>query len=77
VKLKPKVVSILFKNSARTAKNTPHFTITEIHWLTLFKEMIAVYSENHTKLINTKSRVSKSFLKQVVHVVTTDLLNSY
>jgi hypothetical protein len=40
------------KNSVRTAKKTPHFTITKINWLTLFKEVIAVYSENHTKPIN-------------------------
>jgi hypothetical protein len=30
-----------------------HFTITNINWLTLFKEIIAVYTENHTKHINT------------------------
>jgi hypothetical protein len=42
----------MFKNSARTAKKTPHFTITKINWLTLFKEIIAVYSENHMKTIN-------------------------
>jgi hypothetical protein len=40
---------ITFKNSVRTSKRTPHFTITQINWLTLFKEVIAVYSENHTK----------------------------
>jgi hypothetical protein len=28
---------MLFKNSVRTSKRTPHFTITEINWLTLFK----------------------------------------
>jgi hypothetical protein len=39
---------IIFKNSVRTAKKTQHFTITKINWLTLFKEIIAVYSENHT-----------------------------
>jgi hypothetical protein len=44
---------IIFKNSVRTAKKTPHFTITKINWLTLFKEIIAVYGENHTKRINT------------------------
>jgi hypothetical protein len=49
-----KFVQIMFKNSVRTAKKTPHFTITKINWLTLFKEMIAVYTENHTKLINAK-----------------------
>jgi hypothetical protein len=49
-----KLVWIIFKNSLRTSKRTPHFTITKINWLTLFKEMIAVYSENHTRPINTK-----------------------
>jgi hypothetical protein len=43
----------LNKNSVRTAKKTPHFTITKISWLTLFKEVIDVYSENHTKPANT------------------------
>jgi hypothetical protein len=43
----------IFKNSVRTAKKTPHFTITKINWLTLFTEIIATYSENHTKPINT------------------------
>jgi hypothetical protein len=38
---------MLFKNSVRTSKRTPHFTITKINWLTLFKEIIAVYSDNH------------------------------
>jgi hypothetical protein len=37
--LKPKVVYVLFKNSVRTSKRTPHFTITRINWLTLFKEI--------------------------------------
>jgi hypothetical protein len=26
-----------FKNPVRTSKRTPHFTITKINWLTLFK----------------------------------------
>jgi hypothetical protein len=43
----------LFKHSARTAKKTQHFTITKINWLTLFKEIIAVYSENHMKYISS------------------------
>jgi hypothetical protein len=49
---------MLFKNPVRTSKKTPHFTITNINWLTLFKEIIAVYSENPKKLINTKSWVT-------------------
>jgi hypothetical protein len=51
--LKLKLVEVIFKNSVRTAKKTLHFTITKINWLTLFKEIIAVYTENHTRPINT------------------------
>jgi hypothetical protein len=29
-------------------------TVTKINWLTLFKEIIPVYNENHTKPINKK-----------------------
>jgi hypothetical protein len=45
----------MFKNSVRTAKKTPHFTITRINRLTLFREIIGVYSENNAEPINTKS----------------------
>jgi hypothetical protein len=33
---------MLFKNSVRTSKKTPHFTIATVIWLTLFEEVIAV-----------------------------------
>jgi hypothetical protein len=49
---------MLFKNPVRTSKRTPYFTITKINWLTLFKEIIAVYSENHAKPINTKCSIT-------------------
>jgi hypothetical protein len=49
---------MLFKNSVRTSKRTPYFTITKINWLTLFKEIIAVYSENHAKPINKKCSIT-------------------
>jgi hypothetical protein len=52
--LKPQVDNIIFNNSVRTAKKTPHFTVAEINQLTLFKEIIAVYRENHMKNINAK-----------------------
>jgi hypothetical protein len=39
---KLKLVSMIFKNSVRTAKKTQLITITKINWLTLFKEIIAV-----------------------------------
>jgi hypothetical protein len=45
---------MLFKNSVHTSKRTPNLTIAKINWLMLFKEIIAVYSENHAKPINTK-----------------------
>jgi hypothetical protein len=54
--LKLKLDWIIFKNSVRTAKKTWHFTITKINQLTLFKEIIAVYCENHRKHINMKCR---------------------
>jgi hypothetical protein len=44
---------MLFKNAVHTAKKTQHFTITKTKWLMLFRKMIAVYSESHTKPINT------------------------
>jgi hypothetical protein len=53
--LKPKLVKIVFKDSVRTAKKTPHLTVTKINWLTLFKEVIAVYGANSTKPINTNA----------------------
>jgi hypothetical protein len=70
--LKQKLVKIVFKNSVRTAKKTQLFTIIKINWLTLFKEIIAVYSENHIQPINTKFSVT-NMLKQVVHIATTGL----
>jgi hypothetical protein len=48
-----KLVYIVFKNSVRTSKRTPILTITKISWLMLFKEIIAVYSENYAKPIDT------------------------
>jgi hypothetical protein len=39
---KMKLIYILFKNSVRTSKRTPNFTITKINWLMLFKEIINI-----------------------------------
>jgi hypothetical protein len=52
---------MLFKNSVRISKRTPHFTITKINWLMLFKEIIAAYCENHTVPINTKYSVTSCY----------------
>jgi hypothetical protein len=40
----------------------------------LFKELIAVYSENHTEPINIQWK-SYLMLKQLVHIATIRLLN--
>jgi hypothetical protein len=55
--LKPKLIRIIFKVSVRTSKRTPHFTVKNIKWLTLFKGTIAVYSKNHTKSIHAKCKL--------------------
>jgi hypothetical protein len=36
----------------RTAKETPHCTFTKINWLMLFRSVICIFTENHTKPIN-------------------------
>jgi hypothetical protein len=46
---------MLFKNPVRTSKRTQHFTVTKINWITLFKEIIAVYNENHANPVNTNT----------------------
>jgi hypothetical protein len=47
-----------YKNLGRTSKRTQPVTITNINILTLFKEIIAVYSENYTEPINRKCSVT-------------------
>jgi hypothetical protein len=59
-------------NPVRTSKRTPHFTITKFNWVTLFKEIMADYAENDTKLINTKIP-AHLLLKELVHIITTEL----
>jgi hypothetical protein len=59
----------LWSRSVRTAKKTQHFNIIKINWLTLFKEIIPIYTENHAKPRNTKCSVTNK-LKQLVHIVT-------
>jgi hypothetical protein len=46
---------MVFKNTVRASKKTQYVTITKISWLILFKEIIAAYSENRKKSINTSS----------------------
>jgi hypothetical protein len=60
IPLKPKPVSIIFRNSVRISKRTPHFTITKINWLIMFKEMIVIYSKNFSEPINTGLLIVKA-----------------
>jgi hypothetical protein len=53
----------MFGNSARTSNETPHPAITKVSWLMLFKEIIALYTENRTMLIDTKSVFLKEGFK--------------
>jgi hypothetical protein len=45
-------------NSVLTAKKTQLFTVAEINWLTLFKEIIVVYSDSNKKVISTCTLVT-------------------
>jgi hypothetical protein len=49
---------MLFNNSVRTSKRTPHLTIKKINWLMLFKEVISVYNEKSAKPIHTKCSIT-------------------
>jgi hypothetical protein len=71
--LKPKLIWIIFKNPICTAKKTQHFTISKINLLMLFKEIIAIYTENNTKHINTKCWAIYWLLKQLVRIGTARL----
>jgi hypothetical protein len=70
--LKPTIALIIFKQFVRTLKRMQPITITKISWLKLFKEMIAVYSENNINLTNKLCELNAKLLitKQVVHIVT-------
>jgi hypothetical protein len=47
--------SHLNNNSVRTAKKTAHNHYKD-HWLMLFREVITVYFQNHTKSINLRAQ---------------------
>jgi hypothetical protein len=54
--LKPFIMNfftILYNNSVRTSQETHHITAAKPNRLMLFKEIIAIYCENHTKHTNT------------------------
>jgi hypothetical protein len=58
----------ILKDSVRTSKRTPHFTITKINWLKLFKEIIAVYIKNFTKPLIQYAQLQG--VKWLGHIIT-------
>jgi hypothetical protein len=46
---------MLFKNSVRTSKRTPHFTIANINWLILFKFNPLNFDKTHYIPFTTKN----------------------
>jgi hypothetical protein len=55
---KVRTFKIKMNNSVPTSKKTHGVSITKITWLILFKEIISIYYEYHTKRINTKCKVT-------------------
>lgn len=52
---------VIFENSVRTVKKTLRFTVTKMNWLKLLIEIIDVFTESHTKQINTKCRFTNRY----------------
>jgi hypothetical protein len=46
---KPIFLFTVFKETVRTSKRTPNFTIRNTNWLVLFKEIIVIYDEKQRK----------------------------
>jgi hypothetical protein len=58
--LKPTFICIVFKNTACPSDRTPHFIITKINLLMLFKKVIAVYHKKHKKPIRSVPVAARS-----------------
>jgi hypothetical protein len=73
--LRLRVMRIMFEVTVRTAQSTHSVWVTKTSQLMLYREIIAVCSEIHTKQINTLCGQNGELLsvKLVVHIVTTEL----
>jgi hypothetical protein len=58
-------IKIIFKYSVLTSKIKQRVSITKINWFMLFREITAVYSENHTKIINTLCGLNTEFVNVI------------
>jgi len=52
---------MLFKNSVRTSKRTPHFTITKINWLTLFNYCTKLWITEWTETLHCTWQTKHGF----------------
>jgi hypothetical protein len=52
-----------YKNSVRTSQETHYVPATKTNRLMLFRETVAVYSENHTEHTNTLCGQNAEYLK--------------
>ena len=70
-----KLTCILFKDPVRTAQKTLSVSIIKTSQLMLYREIVAVCSQIHTKHINTVCGQNVELLnvKLAVHIVTTAL----
>lgn len=48
---------VIFKNSVHTSEKTQHLSTAKIKCLTMFREIIGVYSENIKKSINKNAEL--------------------
>jgi hypothetical protein len=64
---------MLFKNSVRTSKRTPYFTITKIDWLTLFKEIKPLFNPLKPKLVSMLFKNSVRTSKRTPHFTVTKI----
>jgi hypothetical protein len=64
---------MLLKNSVRTSKRTPHLTIAKTNWLTLFKEIISVHSENHTNPVTQTAALLIVTARGTLYTVSAEL----
>ena len=67
---------IVYIDPVRTAQKTHPVSVIQTSQLMLYREIIAVCSQIHTKHINTLCGQNVEFVnvKLVVHIVTTELL---
>jgi hypothetical protein len=66
------IIIPVYKYSVPTSEKTQQLCITRINWSVLFREIIAVYSENHMKLKTVLYKIQNYLLlKQVVYIIST------